>query len=63
MALKCYHMFQAPGNSTELQNYHKGVQMGCWGLVVYAATAAVGSGKTQTLFLVQMSQFRVPSLF
>lgn len=24
--------------------------MGCWGLVVYAATAAVCSGKTQTLF-------------
>uniref|UniRef100_A0A8K9Y5J4 Solute carrier family 45 member 4b n=1 Tax=Oncorhynchus mykiss TaxID=8022 RepID=A0A8K9Y5J4_ONCMY len=29
----------APANSTDLQNYHKGVQMGCWGLVVYAATA------------------------
>uniref|UniRef100_A0A3Q1FWI3 Solute carrier family 45 member 4b n=1 Tax=Acanthochromis polyacanthus TaxID=80966 RepID=A0A3Q1FWI3_9TELE len=37
----------APTNSTELQNYHKGVQMGCWGLVVYAATAAVGSAILQ----------------
>ncbi|XP_017280606.1 solute carrier family 45 member 4 isoform X2 [Kryptolebias marmoratus] len=33
----------ASANSTELSNYHKGVQMGCWGLVVYAATAAVCS--------------------
>uniref|UniRef100_A0A4W5KL09 Solute carrier family 45 member 4 n=1 Tax=Hucho hucho TaxID=62062 RepID=A0A4W5KL09_9TELE len=39
----------APANSTELQNYHKGVQMGCWGLVVYAATAAVCSGKSYSL--------------
>ncbi|XP_008275274.1 solute carrier family 45 member 4-like [Stegastes partitus] len=38
---------QAPANSTELQNYHRGVQMGCWGLVVYAATAAVGSAILQ----------------
>ncbi|XP_029927994.1 solute carrier family 45 member 4-like isoform X2 [Myripristis murdjan] len=37
----------APSNSTELQNYHKGVQMGCWGLVVYAATAAVCSALLQ----------------
>nr|XP_020504159.1 solute carrier family 45 member 4-like isoform X1 [Labrus bergylta] len=37
----------APSNSTELQNYHKGVQMGCWGLVVYAATAAVCSAILQ----------------
>ncbi|CAJ1062159.1 solute carrier family 45 member 4-like isoform X4 [Xyrichtys novacula] len=37
----------APSNSTELQNYHRGVQMGCWGLVVYAATAAVGSAILQ----------------
>ncbi|XP_034553878.1 solute carrier family 45 member 4-like isoform X2 [Notolabrus celidotus] len=36
---------QAPSNSTELQNYHRGVQMGCWGLVVYAATAAACSGR------------------
>ncbi|XP_038851018.1 solute carrier family 45 member 4 isoform X2 [Salvelinus namaycush] len=39
----------APANSTELQNYHKGVQMGCWGLVVYAATAAVCSGRSYSL--------------
>lgn len=31
-------------NSTALQNYNKGVQMGCWGLVIYAATAAICSG-------------------
>ncbi|KAF7691389.1 solute carrier family 45 member 4 [Silurus meridionalis] len=37
----------APSNSTELQSYHKGVQMGCWGLVIYAATAAVCSALLQ----------------
>ncbi|XP_010777321.1 solute carrier family 45 member 4 isoform X1 [Notothenia coriiceps] len=37
----------APSNSTELLNYHRGVQMGCWGLVVYAATAAVCSAILQ----------------
>ncbi|XP_029308129.1 solute carrier family 45 member 4-like [Cottoperca gobio] len=37
----------APANSTEILNYHKGVQMGCWGLVVYAATAAVCSAILQ----------------
>ncbi|KAM3873342.1 solute carrier family 45 member 4-like [Diretmus argenteus] len=37
----------APDNSTKLQNYHRGVQMGCWGLVVYAATAAVCSAILQ----------------
>ncbi|XP_053287629.1 solute carrier family 45 member 4 isoform X1 [Pleuronectes platessa] len=37
----------ASANSTELQNYHRGVQMGCWGLVVYAATAAVCSAILQ----------------
>ncbi|XP_069552184.1 solute carrier family 45 member 4-like [Brachyistius frenatus] len=37
----------APTNSTELQNYNRGVQMGCWGLVVYAATAAVCSAILQ----------------
>ncbi len=35
---------QAAANSTALQNYSKGVQMGCWGLVIYAATAALCSG-------------------
>nr|XP_057940732.1 solute carrier family 45 member 4 [Doryrhamphus excisus]XP_057940733.1 solute carrier family 45 member 4 [Doryrhamphus excisus] len=38
---------QAPVNSTEFQNYNSGVQMGCWGLVVYAATAAVSSAILQ----------------
>uniref|UniRef100_H3DM08 Solute carrier family 45 member 4 n=1 Tax=Tetraodon nigroviridis TaxID=99883 RepID=H3DM08_TETNG len=37
----------APANSTDLQNYNRGVQMGCWGLVVYAATAAVCSAILQ----------------
>ncbi|TSK34781.1 Focal adhesion kinase 1 [Bagarius yarrelli] len=37
----------AAANSTELQNYHKGVQMGCWGLVIYAATAAICSALLQ----------------
>ena len=36
---------QAPVNSTLLENYNKGVQMGCWGLVIYAMTAATCSGK------------------
>ncbi|XP_058504464.1 solute carrier family 45 member 4 isoform X1 [Solea solea] len=38
---------KAPANSTELHNYQKGVQMGCWGLVVYAATAALCSAILQ----------------
>ncbi|XP_051991799.1 solute carrier family 45 member 4-like [Xyrauchen texanus] len=37
----------APLNSTALYNYHKGVQMGCWGLVIYAATAALCSAILQ----------------
>ncbi|XP_010871463.2 solute carrier family 45 member 4 [Esox lucius] len=37
----------APANSTELQNYNKGVQMGCWGLVIYALTAASCSALLQ----------------
>ncbi|KAF5907748.1 solute carrier family 45 member 4-like, partial [Clarias magur] len=37
----------AAANSTALQNYHKGVQMGCWGLVIYAATAAICSAVLQ----------------
>lgn len=57
--LRCAHQMsfslrlaQAPSNSTELHAYNAGVQMGCWGLVIYAATAAVCSGKrlhSQTL--------------
>ncbi|XP_077432531.1 solute carrier family 45 member 4-like isoform X2 [Vanacampus margaritifer] len=38
---------KAPANSTEFQNYNSGVQMGCWGLVVNAATAAVCSAILQ----------------
>uniref|UniRef100_A0A1A7YKD8 Solute carrier family 45, member 4 n=1 Tax=Iconisemion striatum TaxID=60296 RepID=A0A1A7YKD8_9TELE len=34
-------------NSTSLDNYHKGVQMGCWGLVIYAMTAAACSAILQ----------------
>ncbi|XP_077127429.1 solute carrier family 45 member 4 [Ranitomeya variabilis] len=34
-------------NSTELHQYNAGVQMGCWGLVIYAATAAVCSALLQ----------------
>ncbi|KAK2887702.1 hypothetical protein Q8A67_015930 [Cirrhinus molitorella] len=37
----------APLNSTALHNYHRGVQMGCWGLVIYAATAAICSALLQ----------------
>lgn len=40
---------QAPLNSTLLENYHKGVQMGCWGLVIYAMTAATCSGNRRPL--------------
>ncbi|MBN3303475.1 solute carrier family 45 member 4 [Amia ocellicauda] len=38
---------KAAANSTDLQSYHKGVQMGCWGLVIYAATAAICSAVLQ----------------
>uniref|UniRef100_A0A8C9WTT6 Solute carrier family 45 member 4 n=1 Tax=Sander lucioperca TaxID=283035 RepID=A0A8C9WTT6_SANLU len=37
----------APVNSTLLEDYHKGVQMGCWGLVIYAMTAATCSAILQ----------------
>ncbi|XP_076846724.1 solute carrier family 45 member 4 [Brachyhypopomus gauderio] len=37
----------APVNSTALLKYHTGVQMGCWGLVGYAATAAICSAVLQ----------------
>uniref|UniRef100_A0A8C6STY7 Solute carrier family 45 member 4b n=2 Tax=Neogobius melanostomus TaxID=47308 RepID=A0A8C6STY7_9GOBI len=36
-------------NSTEQANYFKGVQMGCWGLVVYAITAALCSALLERL--------------
>ncbi|KAG9471549.1 hypothetical protein GDO78_014350 [Eleutherodactylus coqui] len=38
---------KALSNSTELHQYNAGVQMGCWGLVIYAATAAVCSALLQ----------------
>uniref|UniRef100_A0A3Q3IWN0 Solute carrier family 45 member 4 n=1 Tax=Monopterus albus TaxID=43700 RepID=A0A3Q3IWN0_MONAL len=37
----------ASANSTSLANYHRGVQMGCWGLVIYAMTAATCSAVLQ----------------
>ncbi|XP_044028675.1 solute carrier family 45 member 4 isoform X2 [Siniperca chuatsi] len=37
----------APANSTLLDDYHRGVQMGCWGLVIYAMTAATCSAILQ----------------
>uniref|UniRef100_A0A8C6STG1 Solute carrier family 45 member 4 n=1 Tax=Neogobius melanostomus TaxID=47308 RepID=A0A8C6STG1_9GOBI len=37
----------APSNTTEFVNYQKGVQMGCWGLVIYALTAATCSAILQ----------------
>ncbi|XP_054909677.1 solute carrier family 45 member 4 [Poeciliopsis prolifica] len=37
----------APANSTSLENYHRGVQMGCWGLVIYAMTSAICSAVLQ----------------
>ncbi|XP_061617052.1 solute carrier family 45 member 4-like isoform X3 [Phyllopteryx taeniolatus] len=37
----------APVNSTDSTNYHRGVQMGCWGLVIYAMTAATCSALLQ----------------
>lgn len=36
---------QAPSNSTAWQAYNAGVKMGCWGLVIYAATGAICSGE------------------
>ncbi|XP_041045341.1 solute carrier family 45 member 4-like isoform X1 [Carcharodon carcharias] len=38
---------KGPSNSTELWNYNTGVQMGCWGLVIYAVTAAICSAILQ----------------
>ncbi|XP_061425005.1 LOW QUALITY PROTEIN: solute carrier family 45 member 4-like [Lethenteron reissneri] len=37
----------APANSTEVRLYNSGVQMGCWGLTVYALTAAAFSAVLQ----------------
>ncbi|XP_006739393.2 solute carrier family 45 member 4 [Leptonychotes weddellii] len=38
---------QAPSNSTSWQAYNAGVKMGCWGLVIYAATGAICSALLQ----------------
>ncbi|XP_004697433.1 solute carrier family 45 member 4 [Echinops telfairi] len=38
---------KAPSNSTSLQAYNDGVKMGCWGLVIYAATGAICSALLQ----------------
>ncbi|KAM5313544.1 solute carrier family 45 member 4 isoform 1-T3 [Glossophaga mutica] len=38
---------KAPSNSTAWQAYNAGVKMGCWGLVVYAATGAICSALLQ----------------
>lgn len=38
---------QAPSNSTKWHAYNAGVKMGCWGLVIYAATGAICSGEYQ----------------
>ncbi|MBW01527.1 Solute carrier family 45 member 4, partial [Eschrichtius robustus] len=37
----------APSNSTAWQAYNAGVKMGCWGLVIYAATGATCSALLQ----------------
>ncbi|XP_072303993.1 solute carrier family 45 member 4 isoform X2 [Eucyclogobius newberryi] len=37
----------AASNTTEFDNYQNGVQMGCWGLVIYALTAATCSAILQ----------------
>ncbi|XP_040844503.1 solute carrier family 45 member 4 [Ochotona curzoniae] len=36
-----------PSNSTAWHNYNAGVKMGCWGLVIYAATGAICSALLQ----------------
>ncbi|KAL1767266.1 solute carrier family 45 member 4 [Sigmodon hispidus] len=38
---------QAPSNSTRWHDYNAGVKMGCWGLVIYAATGAICSALLQ----------------
>uniref|UniRef100_A0A8D0V6F5 Solute carrier family 45 member 4 n=1 Tax=Sus scrofa TaxID=9823 RepID=A0A8D0V6F5_PIG len=38
---------KAPSNSTAWQAYNSGVKMGCWGLVIYAATGATCSALLQ----------------
>ncbi|XP_044934132.1 solute carrier family 45 member 4 isoform X1 [Mustela lutreola] len=38
---------KAPSNSTAWQAYNAGMKMGCWGLVIYAATGAICSALLQ----------------
>lgn len=38
---------KAPSNSTTWHDYNAGVKMGCWGLVIYAATGAICSALLQ----------------
>lgn len=38
---------KAPSNSSTWQAYNDGVKMGCWGLVIYAATGAICSALLQ----------------
>ncbi|XP_008561884.1 PREDICTED: solute carrier family 45 member 4-like [Galeopterus variegatus] len=38
---------KAPSNSTAWHSYNAGVKMGCWGLVIYAATGAICSALLQ----------------
>ncbi|XP_068937202.1 solute carrier family 45 member 4 isoform X2 [Petaurus breviceps papuanus] len=38
---------KAPSNSTAWHAYNAGVKMGCWGLVIYASTAAICSALLQ----------------
>ncbi|KAM5280828.1 solute carrier family 45 member 4 [Ctenodactylus gundi] len=38
---------KAASNSSDLQAYNAGVKMGCWGLVIYAATGAICSALLQ----------------
>ncbi|TRY82256.1 hypothetical protein DNTS_009369 [Danionella cerebrum] len=52
----------APLNSTDLHNYHRGVQMGCWGLVIYAATAAVCSAVMAIFPNVYVSMIMISSM-
>lgn len=49
---------QAPSNSTKWHAYNAGVKMGCWGLVIYAATGAICSGEKMA-----RPEYQDPELF
>uniref|UniRef100_A0A4W6C9F1 Solute carrier family 45 member 4 n=1 Tax=Lates calcarifer TaxID=8187 RepID=A0A4W6C9F1_LATCA len=53
----------APANSTLLDNYHRGVQMGCWGLVIYAMTAATCSEQNEDKYEQLKSNFGTDLVF